>query len=59
MEKKQYEICLAVLRRLHDAGILDGMVMIGSWCVLFYDSYFVNIKYQKTIRTRDVDFLFW
>ena len=57
MEKKQYDLCLAVLRRLHGAGVLDGMIMIGSWCIPFYKEYFIGIKYRKTIRTRDVDFL--
>lgn len=57
MEKKQYELCLAVLRRLHDASVLDDMIMIGSWCIPFYEEYFAGIKYRKTIRTRDVDFL--
>jgi len=57
VEKKQYELCLAVLRRLHDASVLDDMIMIGSWCIPFYEEYFAGIKYRKTIRTRDVDFL--
>lgn len=57
MEKKQYDLCLAVLRRLHDAGVLDGMIMIGSWCIPFYEGYFAEVKYRKAIRTRDVDFL--
>jgi hypothetical protein len=57
VEKNQYELCLAILRRLHDAGILDSMIMIGSWCIPFYEGYFKEVKYRKTIRTRDVDFL--
>ena len=57
MEKKQYELCLIVLQRLHDAGVLNGMILIGSWCIPFYAKYFGHIKYLKTIRTRDVDFL--
>jgi len=57
VEKKQYELCLAVLRRLRDASVLDGMIMIGSWCIPFYEGYFAEVKYRKTIRTRDVDFL--
>ena len=57
MEKKQYDLCLAVLHRLHDVGVLDNMIMIGSWCIPFYEGYFAEVKYRKTIRTRDVDFL--
>jgi len=33
------------------------MIMIGSWCIPFYEGYFAEVKYRKTIRTRDVDFL--
>ena len=44
-----------VLRRLHDAGVLDRVVIIGSWCVLFYERYFNLPDYRATIRTRDLD----
>lgn len=59
MEKRQYELCVEILRRFYKAGILDDFVLIGSWCVYFYKEYFSNVPYidQATIRTRDVDFL--
>ena len=59
MEKKQSELCLEILRRFHKAGILDDLILIGSWCVYFYKEYFNNTPYidQTTIRTRDIDFL--
>ena len=59
MEKKQSELCLEILRRFHKAGILDDLILIGSWCIYFYKEYFGNISYidQTTIRTRDIDFL--
>lgn len=59
MEKNQYKLCLEVLRRFNKAGILDGLILIGSWCLYFYKDYFVNIPYIDiaTIRTRDIDFL--
>ncbi len=59
MEKKQSELCLEILRRFHKAGILDDLILIGSWCVYFYKEYFSNVSYidQTTIRTRDIDFL--
>lgn len=59
MEKKQYELCLEILRRFHKEGILDNLILIGSWCVYFYADYFRGIPYidQATIRTRDIDFL--
>lgn len=55
MEKNQYELCASVLRRLDDAGVLPGMVIIGSWCVLFYEGYFNTPGYGASIRTRDLD----
>ena len=56
METKQYSLCEEVLRRLYDAGVLDGMVVAGSWCVLFYQAYFDRKTFSPTIRTRDLDF---
>ena len=59
MEKKQSDLCLEILRRFHKEGILDELILIGSWCVYFYKEYFSNMPYidQATIRTRDIDFL--
>lgn len=59
MEKKQYELCLEILRRFHKEDILDDLILIGSWCVYFYTDYFRGTPYidQTTIRTRDIDFL--
>jgi hypothetical protein len=57
VEKNQYELCVEVLARLHKAGILKDIILIGSWCVPFYKEYFSGVKYPSTIRTRDVDFL--
>lgn len=59
MEKKQYELCLEILRRFHRAKILDEFVLIGSWCVFFYKDYFVSVPYidYASLKTRDMDFL--
>jgi hypothetical protein len=57
VEKNQYKLCLEVLRRFHKVGILDQLVLIGSWCIPFYKEYFAHTKYLTSIRTRDVDFL--
>ncbi|NQT06121.1 MAG: hypothetical protein HQ575_01125 [Candidatus Omnitrophica bacterium] len=59
MEKKQYDLCLEILRRLHKAGVLDKLILIGSWCIYFYKDYFSNVSYidHIAIRTRDLDFL--
>ena len=57
MEKKQYELCIEVLRRLEKSKLLNNIVLIGSWCIPFYKEYFSNIAYTSSIRTRDIDFL--
>ena len=57
MEKKQYELCVEVLRRLNKAGVLKDLILVGSWCIPFYKDYFKTIKYATSIRTRDVDFM--
>ena len=59
MEKKQSELCLEILRRFHEASILNDLILIGSWCVYFYKDYFTGIPYidQATLKTRDIDFL--
>lgn len=57
MEKSQYELCLEVLRRLAKAKVLDEVILVGSWCLLFYREYFHGLPYFPTIRTRDMDLL--
>lgn len=57
MENKKYEICLEILRRFSAAGILNDIVLIGSWCLYFYKEYFTGVYFPPSIRTRDVDFL--
>lgn len=59
MEKKQSDLCFEILRRFHKAGILNNLILIGSWCIYFYNDYFSDIPYidQITIKTRDIDFL--
>ena len=57
MGKNQYKICVEVLRRLDNVGILKKVILVGSWCIPFYKEYFSNVKYLPSIKTRDVDFL--
>ncbi len=59
MEKNQSELCFEILRRFHKAGILDDFILIGSWCVNFYQDYFSDVSYIDyiSIKTRDIDFL--
>ncbi|MDD5079065.1 MAG: hypothetical protein PHH68_01905 [Candidatus Omnitrophica bacterium] len=57
MEKQQYKLCLEVLRRLDKTGVLKNLILVGSWCVPFYQEYFKTIKYSSFIRSRDIDFM--
>ncbi len=57
MEKSQYNLCLKLLDRLARKGILDHIVLIGSWCLLFYEEYFTGAYFPPSLRTRDIDFL--
>ncbi len=59
MEKKQYELCLEILRRFNKSGILKDLILIGSWSAYFYNEYFVGTSYldRAALKTRDIDFL--
>ena len=57
MEKKQYNLCIKVLKKLHKAGVLKDIILIGSWALVFYKGYFSNVTYRPAIRTRDIDLL--
>ena len=59
MEKKQYDLCLEILKRFSQKKLLGNVVLIGSWCMVFYKEYFhPTIKEGfDTFKTRDIDFL--
>jgi len=48
---------MEVLRRMQEAGILGRVVLVGSWCILFYQDYFKGEALLPPIRTRDMEFL--
>lgn len=57
MEKKTFNVCLEVLKRFEKAGLLQHIILIGSWSVYFYKYYFKSKEYSTYIRTTDIDFL--
>lgn len=57
MEKKKYSLCLEVLRRIKKEGILDKVMLVGSWCVFLYEDYFEKKGLLPPLRTRDLEFL--
>lgn len=57
MEKGQYDLCVEVLSRLDEAGVLKDIVIVGSWCTQFYKEFFGHKEYMTALTTRDVDLL--
>jgi hypothetical protein len=51
------DLGLEVLKRLDDAGLLEDLVLVGSWCTHFYKQYFGKKAQLSVLRTRDMDFL--
>ena len=43
-----------ILKVLNEEGLLSKIILVGSWCLLFYQNIFDNLEY--TLRTFDVDF---
>jgi len=58
VEKKKYDLCCEVLRRLKQEGVLDKAMLVGSWCTLLYQDYFKGKGELPTLRTRDMELLF-
>lgn len=57
MQNKQYDLCVAVLGKLQEAGVLRNLVLVGSWCLVLYREYFKGVGEVIAVRTRDMDFL--
>jgi hypothetical protein len=51
------DLCLEVLRRLDRAGVLEELMLVGSWCTHFYNQHFAGKATLSALRTRDMDFL--
>ena len=43
---------------MQGAGILNKILLVGSWCVFLYKDYFEEKTILPPLRTRDVEFLF-
>ena len=53
----QHELCMEVLKSLQGAGVLDHVVLVGSWCLYFYRHGDILQGHLGTLRTDDIDFL--
>ena len=56
MEEK-YKLLTSVLKELQAKGVLDGLVIVGSWCQYYYRVLFDNAPEIPLLRTLDIDFL--
>jgi len=57
VEEKKHKLCIEILKRFNNAGILKNIIVIGSWSIYFYKYYFNSSTYSTYIRTTDIDFL--
>ena len=44
-----------VIKAFADAGFIDDVVLIGSWCLGFYAEIFEG--FTPSVRTTDIDFM--
>jgi len=54
---EKFEILYSVLKELHNEGVLDKCVLIGSWCQDFYRQKFENSSQIPLATTTDADLL--
>ncbi len=47
---------MKVLTLLQQEGLLDHLIIAGSWCLYFYKYYYNKRQPIATLRTRDIDF---
>lgn len=56
MEEKS-KLFSCVLKELHKQDVLNGLIIIGSWCQYYYRILFDKAPEFPLIRTTDIDFL--
>lgn len=57
MAGSQLDLFDGILTRLADAGVLDELVLVGSWCLPVYRIHYGNYPEIPALRTKDLDFL--
>ncbi len=57
MPEKNEELFLTILKTLEDNGVLQDMVLVGSWCMLFYKQIFKDNPLLPAVKTMDMDLL--
>lgn len=57
MQDEKADLFLSLLGLFQRLGLLDDLVLVGSWCHPFYRAYFQDPLAVEAVRTNDVDFL--
>ena len=55
--KRKSSLFFKILYSLYDEGVLEDIILIGSWCHYFYKYYFSGAPEIPLLRTLDVDSL--
>jgi Nucleotidyltransferase len=55
--KDNYELFHKILLKFHLSGILENVILIGSWVLPVYKRYFNDSPEIPILRTSDIDFL--
>lgn len=55
--KDNYELFHKILLKFHFSGILENLILIGSWVLPIYKIYFDDSPEIPILRTSDIDFL--
>ncbi|MBN1550652.1 hypothetical protein JW979_04250 [bacterium] len=54
---KVSELGLNILKTLHNEGVLNEIMLVGSWCLPVYKQYFNDSPFIPLLRTTDIDFM--
>ncbi|MFC1584660.1 GSU2403 family nucleotidyltransferase fold protein [Fibrobacterota bacterium] len=57
MPEQNEELFFSVLKKLKENGVLEDMVLIGSWCLFFYKQLFQDDPLLPAVKTMDMDLL--
>lgn len=57
MKVENSNFFIKTLKALHNAGALQELILVGSWCHHLYRIYFNNAPEIPIVRTLDIDFL--
>lgn len=57
MQDEKGDLFLDLLGVFQRLALLDDLILVGSWCHVFYRAYFQDPLAVEAVRTNDVDFL--